>query len=299
MNGTYYGNRSIEFSIVNSTQIWAQLTDIGSINCSGSDGYKNLYLRIKWTSPEDNPENVTIDLFSVTPSDYFRYNLTGEFSNSTINVWKNLTIPLVTESWLNSSAYASWGNITGLKLEFAWLNDSNITLLVDGLFFGGVFKSQTENAASYMINYSIISAMQFAVRWVFLGGLLYIMTKAFGAKIVWRPMLILIGFALITMFIQAVISVVVFSTLPTLYYPLEFLGGVKGESENAYNQIIEKTLLVSQIYGYIQIATIFWTIALSVIAIHLITQFSWSKSFLIAAVGYFVTLLAESFLFGF
>ncbi len=300
INGTYYGNRSIEFSIVNSTQIWVQLTDIGSINCSGSDGYKDyLYLRIKLASPEVKSENATIYLFSVTPSDYFHYNLTGEFSNSTSNIWNNLTIPLATESWLSSSANASWGNITGLKLEFSWLNNSNINLLVDGLFFGGIFKSEAENATSYMFNYSIVSVMQFTVRWVFLGGLLYIMTKAFGAKIVWRPLLILIGFALMTMFIQAVISVVVFSTLPTLYYPLEFLGGVKGESENAYNKIMDKTLLVSQINGYIQIAIIFWTIALCAIATRLITQFSWGKSFLIAMVGYLVTLIAESFLFGF
>jgi hypothetical protein len=299
INGTYYGNRSIEFSIVNSTQIWMQLNDTGSINCSGPDGYKNLYLRIKWTSPEDNPKNATIYLFSATPSDYFYYNLTDEFSSSTSKVWNNLTIPLATESWLNNSANANWGNIRGLKLEFAWLNNSNITLLVDGLFFGGIFKSQAENATSYMLNYSIVSFMQFTIRWVFLGGLLYIMTKAFKAKTVWRPLLILVGFALITMFIQAVINVATFSSLPRLDYPLEFLGGVQGETENAYNKIMEKTLLVSQISGYIQIAIIFWTIALCAIATRLLTEFSWSKSFLVATVAYFVTTLAQSFLLGF
>jgi len=299
IEGAYYGNKSMEFSIVNSNQIWMQLNDMGSINCSGPDGYKNLYLRIKWTSPEVNPENVTIYLFSATPSDYFRYNLTDEFSNSTSKVWNNLTIPLATESWLNNSANANWGNITGLKLEFAWLNNSNITLLVDGLFFGGIFKSQAENATSYMLNFSIVSFMQFTIRWVFLGGLLYIMTKAFKAKTVWRPLLILVGFALITMFIQAIINVATFSTLPRLDYPLEFLGGVKGETENAYNKIMEKTLLVSQISGYIQIAIIFWTIALCAIATRLLTEFSWSKSFLVATVAYFVTTLAQSFLLGF
>lgn len=299
INGTYYGNRSIEFSIVNNMHIWMQLNDTGSINCSGPDGYKSLYLRIKWTSPEANPEKVTIYLFSVTSSDYFRYDLTDEFSNSTSNVWNNLTIPLATENWLNNSANADWGNITGLKLEFAWPNNSNITLLVDGLFFGGFFKSQVGNAAIYMFNYAIVYAMQFTVRWVFLGGLLYIMIKVFGAKTVWRPLLILIGFALITMFVQAVITVALFSTLPTLYYPLEYLGGVNGESENAYSKITEKTLLVSQITGYIQIAIIFWTIALCAIAIRQLTEFSWSKSFLVAMVAYFVTVLVESFLFGF
>jgi hypothetical protein len=298
INGTYYGNRSIEFSIVNSTQISMQLNDIGPINCSGQDGYKNLYIRIKRTSPEDTPENATIYLFSATSSDCFYYNLIEKFSSSAHNVWNNLTIPLDSTVW-NSSANADWGNITDLKLEFAWLNDSNITLLVDGLFFGGIFKSEAENATSYMLNFSIVSFMQFTIRWVFLGGLLYIMTKAFRAKTVWRPLLILVGFALITMFIQAVINVAAFSTLPRLDYPLEFLGGVKGETENAYNKIMEKTFLVSQISGYIQIAIIFWTIALCAIATRLLTEFSWSKSFLVATVAYFVTTLAQSFLLGF
>jgi hypothetical protein len=298
INGTYYGNRSMEFSIVNSTQISMQLNDIGSINCSGPDGYKNLYLRIKWTSPKDNPENATIYLFSATSSDYFYYNLTEKFSNSARNIWNNLTIQLDSSIW-NNSANANWGDIRGLKLEFAWLNNSNITLLVDGLFFGGIFKSEAENATSYMLNFSIVSFMQFTIRWVFLGGLLYIMTKAFRAKTVWRPLLILVGFALITMFIQAVINAAAFSTLPRLDYSLEFLGGVKGETENAYNKIMEKTFLVSQISGYIQIAIIFWTIALCAIATRLLTEFSWSKSFLVATVAYFVTTIAQSFLLGF
>jgi hypothetical protein len=298
INGTYYGNRSIEFSIFNSKQISMQLDDIESINCSGQDGYKSLYLRIKRTSPEDTPENVTVYLFSATSSDYFYYNLTEKFSNSARNVWNNLTIQLESPIW-NNSANANWGDIRGLKLEFAWLNDSNITLLVDGLFFGGIFKSPVENLTNYMINFSIVSVMEFVIKWVFLGGLLYIMTKAFKAKTVWRPLIILAGFALITMFVQAIINTAVFSTLPTLYYRLDFLGGVKGESENAYNEILNNTWLVSQINGYIQIAVHFWTIALCAIATHLLAEFPWSKSVLIATAAYFVTIMAQSFILGF
>jgi hypothetical protein len=296
INGTYYGNRSIEFSIVNNIQISMQLNDIGSINCSGPDGYKNLYVRIKRISPEDTPKNVTIYLFSATSSGSFHYNLTDRFSNSTLNVWNNLTIQL--ESGWNSIGNANWENITGLKLEFGWPNNSNITLLVDGLFFGGIFKSPVENVVNYMINFSIVSVMQFVIKWVFLGGILYIMTKAFKAKTVWRPLLILAGFALITMFVQAVIDAATFSTLPTLYYRLDLLGGVKGESENAYNEILNNTWLVSQINGYIQIAVHFWTIALCAIVTRLLAEFSWSKSVLIATVAYFVTIMAQSFILG-
>jgi hypothetical protein len=297
ISGAYYGNKSIEFSIVNSKQILMQLNDTGSINCSGQDGYKSLYLRIKRTSPENTPENATIYLFSATSSDYFYYNLTEKFSNSTLNIWNNLTIQLDSPTW-NSVANANWEDVRGLKLEFGWLDDSNITLLVDGLFFGGIFKSPVENVVNYMINFSIISVMQFVVRWVFLGGLLYIMTKAFGAKTVWRPLLILVGFTLITMFVQAVVNTAVFSTLPTLYYRFALLGGVTGETENAYNEILNDTWLVSQINQYVQIAVHFWTIALCAIAVRLLAAFPWTKCLLIATVAYFVAIIAQSFIFG-
>lgn len=298
IDGTYYGNKSIEFSIVNGKQISMRLNNTGSISCSDPGGYKSLYLRIKWISPEDNPENLTIYLFSVTPSDYFYYDLTENISKSTSNVWNNVTMPLASDIW-SHSANADWANINGLKLESTWPENSNITLLIDGLFFGGIFKSPVENVANYMLNFSVISVMQFVVKWIFLGGLLFIMTRAFKAKTVWKPLLILVGIALITMFIQAAINAATFSTLPTLYYPLEFLGGVKGESENAYRKILDKTWLVSQISGYIQIAVYVWTIALCAIATRLLTELSWTKSFLVAAVAYFAALTAQSFILGF
>jgi len=298
ISGIYYGNKSIEFSIDSSKQILMQLSNIGPVNCLGPDSYKDLSLRIKWISPDSKPENVTLYIFSGNALDYFYYNITQFFDSSTSNIWNNLTIPLVT-GWLNSSAAANWGNVNGLKLEFSWLETSNINLLVDGLFFRGVFKSPVENVANYLVNFSLISFMQFIVKWVFLGGLLYIMTRAFKAKTVWRPSLILVGFALITMFIQAVISVAAFSTLPTLHYRLEFLGGVEGESKNAYNEILEKTWLVSQINGYVEIAVIFWTVALCAIVTRLLAELSWSKSFLIAVVAYFVSMIAQSFILGF
>jgi len=298
INGTYYGNRSIEFSMVNSAQIWMQLSDIGPINCSGSEGYKNVSLRIKRTTPADKPENATIYLFSTTPSNSFYYNFTDELGSAS-NVWDNLTIPLGTDEWLSIGANANWGNITGLKLDFEWPNPSNITLLVDGLFFGGVFKSPMENASDYLFNMSTTAFMQFTIQWVLLGGLIYIMTKAFRGKAVWKSLLVLTGCSLVTLFIQAIISAAAFSTLPTLYYRLELIGGVEVESEGAYNKLLEETWLFSTITGYTQIAVSIWTIALCAVAIRLLNEFSWAKSFLIAAVAYFVSVMAMGLLFSY
>ncbi|MEM3640539.1 MAG: Yip1 family protein, partial [Candidatus Bathyarchaeia archaeon] len=276
-----------------------QLNNIGSINCSGPEGYKTLYLRIKWNRLDDEPpQNVTIYLFSKTSSSYFYYNLAEKFSNSTINTWNNLTIPLGSETWANNNA-ASWGSINGLKLEFTWPNSSNITLLVDGLFFGGVFGPPVEDIVGYMLSFSVYSFMQFFVKWVFLGGLFYVMVKAFGAKTVWRPLLISAGFALITMFVQALINAVAFSTLPTLYYPFELIGGVAGETETAYNTILQETWFVSQISTYIQIGVYVWTIALGAIAIRSLTEFKWTKSFLIATLAYFISMMVESLMLGY
>lgn len=298
ISGTVYGKKSIEFSIVNSTQISMQLSNIGPVNCTGSKGYRNVSFRIKQIDPEVTPENVTFYLFSASPS-FFYYNFTHGFSNSTIDVWSNFTIPLETADWLKSSTDADWGNITGLRLEFAWPENSNITLLIDGLFFRGVFKLFTENDVSLILNVSMRGLTQFVIRWVILGGLIFLMIKGLGGKSVWKPALIVVGFALVTMCMQAVISLIVFANLRPLYYPFEFVGGVKGESEVAYNKILEETWLYSQVYGYLQIIVYAWTIVLCSIAVRLLTEFSWTKTVLIASVAYFVSILAESFILAF
>jgi len=101
------------------------------------------------------------------------------------------------------------------------------------------------------------------------------------------------------LFVQAIVNIAAFSTLPALYYPLELTGGVKGESEIAYSKLLEETWLVSLINRYLQIIVYMWTILLSAIVIRLLTEFSWIKSFLIATVAYLVSILAESFILGF
>jgi hypothetical protein len=299
INGTFYGNKSIQFTLINYTKISMQLSNIGPVNCTGSSDYKSLSIRIKILEPEATPENVTIYLFSTT-SDFFYSSLTGNFTNSTTNkLWNNLTIPLETTDWSKSSTTANWGNITGLKLEFEWLQPSNMTLLVDGLFFRGVYKLFTQNDAAFILNISTRAVTQFIIRWVILGGLVFLMIKGLGGKSAWKPALILAGFSLITMFIQSAVSLVMFTGLPTLYYPLEFIGGTKGESQAAYNKILEQTWLYSQVYGYFQIIVYAWTIILCAIAVRRLAEFSLVRCLLIASVAYFVSILAESFILAF
>jgi hypothetical protein len=288
INGSYYGNRSIEFSIVNSSQIFMELTDIGSVNCSGPDGYGSLSLRIKLADPQVGPANATVYLLSQQPSSYFNYSLMDFFSNGTIGVWNNLTIPLGTEKWANNNA--DWGNITGLKLQFSWPENSNITVLVDGVFFRGVFKSPIETAASsYLLDYGIIGVTQFVIQWVFIGGLIFLMAKASGAKTPLKPILVSVGFAFIILFVQTVANTIAFSTLPKLYYPLEFIGGTQAEMNAAAATIDNAASLVTAFSGYLRLATSVWIVALCAIATRLLTKFSWPKSVLVSTVAFFIT----------
>ena len=295
ISGALYGNRSIEFSVVNESQIWMRLSITDSLNCSGPEGYKNLSFRIKWNSTDEvKPENATIYMLSTT-YDYLYYNMTENFTKSKENIWNNLTIPLGPEDakW-TINGDAAWDNINGLMLEFKWFTSSNITVLVDGLFFHGVFKPLIETSSEYIFNYVLIGFMQFTIQWAVFGGLLYIISKMFGAKVVWKTLLTIAGFALIVLFVQTVADTAAYSTLPVIRYPLEMLGGVPGEGQTAYDQILEATKQVSQITNYIQMAIHVWAIFLCSIALRLLFEFPWTKSTLISALAYLLSFLAMS-----
>ncbi|MGB9676285.1 MAG: Yip1 family protein [Candidatus Bathyarchaeales archaeon] len=288
----YSGNKSIQFSINESTTIWVQLDNIGPIDCSES-GYNSTSLRIKSLSPEENATSATIYLYS-TGTDYFSYDFTSKLDFASAQ-WNNVTLPLRTQEW-QESGNANWSNINALKLEFTWSTPKNITLLVDGLFFHGTFSSPSEHISEYLFTYSINSFMQFTINWVVLGGLIYIMSKAFRGKTVWKISLIMAGFALITLFIQSLIYLVIFSSSPTIYYRLEILGKVAGESEKAYDNFAAGMWIFSTIYQYASIAISIWTVVLCAIATRVANEFSWSKSALIAVVAYYATVIIMNFL---
>lgn len=298
INGTYYGNKSLQFTAVNSDLIWMQLDLSKSIDLTE---YNNVSFRIKEIVQPDIVElkNVSLRLFS-HQTEYFYYNITGYFVPFVKTAWNNLTISVGPRStWQSKSANADWNNITGLKFEFGWSENANLTVRLEGLFFRGLFISALNSLSGYLVNFSLVGFMQFTIRWVLLSGILFFMSKAFRAKTVWRTLLILVGFALITLFLQALINALVYVNLPVLYYRFEFIGGVKGESEVAYNAILQETALVSQIVGYVQIAMYVWTIGLCAIALRTLSESSWTTSVIVAAVGFVVTLLIEGLILGY
>lgn len=295
--GTYYGNASIAFSTSNTTQVWMQLSNIGPVNCSSPGGYDQLSFRLKQVNPQEKPQNASIYLFSTTASDYFYHDFTQDYSNSTINSWYNLTLPL-TSGWSRNSN-ADWSNITGFKLIFDWASNSTVTMLVDGLFFHGVFHSWLDSAGiGSMLSFSFQSLFQFVITWVLLSGLLFLLGRALGGKVVWRLILIAVGFILITVVVQALLNIVFYATLFQAKYPFAFIGGVVGEGTAEYNSILDQTALVRSIGTITQLIIYAWTILLGAMILRFTAEMTWLKSIIPSVLAYLIMLLVSGFLFG-
>ncbi|MDH5460180.1 MAG: hypothetical protein OEW71_03995, partial [Candidatus Bathyarchaeota archaeon] len=114
ISGSYYGNKSIEFSIINDTQIGMQLNNTGPINCSDTEGYKNMSFRIKLIYPTTTKLNNASLFLHSSSADYFYYNLTKHFIPFNTTKWNNLTIPIGPESEFRrkGTTEADWSNIT-------------------------------------------------------------------------------------------------------------------------------------------------------------------------------------------
>lgn len=319
----YYGSTSIEFAASNASNVWMELNSLdGSVNC-GADGFKNVSLRVKLVAPDVKPENVSIYLYSLSGSNFY-YDLTQTFSSSDVNVWNNITLTVGSGDWLSSSADATWENITGLKMEFTWSSNSSITLRIDGLFFRGNFQDPFElYGSSYLISSALNAIAPFLFEWLLLTGLMYLIIKGLKGNVVWRPLMVAVGFALVTLVIQAVILAVVYTSLPNLFYSLEVLAGTSGEFEVAYQVILDKIAFVTLVGGIIQSVVYVWIVALGTFIVRAITSdkkiaeqvsmgkpaldttisgevtgFSWMKCLLVSGASLFLTIIILGFLLG-
>lgn len=302
ITGYCYGNSSIEISATDKNQLWMQLDTPQSVNCSNQGGYQNLSFRIKVVSPSSMQLKEAILMLYSRESDHsYLYNLTTDLTSVNAGTWLNLTLPIGPESqgWKRSSPQADWENITGVRFEVIWPEDTDTTLRLDGLFFRGIFQSESKNAAGYILNSSISGFMKFTIKWIIISGIIFLASKTLGEELVWRTLLIVVGFALLPLVIQVLAHTTLYSTLPSLYYPLEYFSGVTSEFESAQTAIVEQTQFVGQIAGYIQLAVSAWIIGLCSIALRLLGDYSWLKSAGISSVAYLVSWLLGVFLLGY
>ena len=323
----YLNTTSIEF-VANSNNMQIYLYNLGqSVDCS-ANGYANLSVRVKVVSPTTVPQSVILTLFSISPAINFATDLTLAFSNTTIaeqHLWNNLTIPLNTSAWTSSNSAASWSNITGLMMNFTWpaSSSASIDLRVDGLFFRGVYKSSIDvYGSSVLFSTALSAATPFLFEWLLLTALIYLLIKGLHGKTMWKPVMVAVGFALITLIVQSLILLVVYSAsyLPNVNYPLEILAGIPGESDIAYVAINNTISQVLYIGSIVQIIIYIWIIALGTFIVREVTavpspaappvdtstpevepvmgmqQFGWLKSLLVSAVAFVLTITILGFL---
>ena len=319
INGSslYYDTTSIEFKVDNASSIELSLNDLGgSVNC-GANGFQNLSVRAKIVSPNVDPQNVTLYLFSLSPTNFFAYDLTSAFSNINVTEWRNITVPVGSGDWASSNSAASWENITGLRMNFSWQNTSSIDLRVDGLFFRGIYKESLDvYGSSILISSALNSVTPYLAQWIVLTALIYLLIKGLKGSVVWKPVMVAVGFALVTLVVQSVILLVAYTTLSNINYSLEVLANIPVEADVAYQSVqtvIAQVLLVGNI---VQIIIYAWMIALGTFITRAVTapaipviatttegegmteaqQFGWMKCLLVSGAGYLVTIIVLGFL---
>ncbi|HII85197.1 TPA: hypothetical protein HA273_01135 [Candidatus Bathyarchaeota archaeon] len=309
----YYGNCSIEFELDNSQTLQIALPDLdGSVDCSET-GFQNISFRVKTITPEINPQSATLFLYSLGDSNYFSYDLTETFSKTEPHIWNNITVPVGSTEWSSSNSAASWQNITSLMMELTWSNASNIRLLVDGLFFRGVFKNGVEvNGIQTLLLYYAVptAAISFALQWLLLTALMYFIIKGLKGNIVWKQLLVAVGFALVILIVQALILLATYSFVTQFNIPLEYFSGVPGESEIANKAVVAAMAQVNLISGGVQVAFWIWTIGLAAFIVRTVPitspvplgedmampkQLSWTKCLLVSAASFVLTIIIMAF----
>jgi hypothetical protein len=309
LNNTFYGNSSLQFAISNSNEIFIVLSDFQeSVNCD-STGFQSISMRIRIVEPNVAPETAILSLYSLNASDYFQYDLTQVLSNSVASVWNNLTVPVGSGNWL-SNGNPDWQNITGLRLDLAFSINSSINLRIQGVFFRGIYETPIEtNGTGFIITVLQMALMQFLFEWIILAGLLYVLIKGLKGALTWKPLFASVGFALIITVIHTLITIVATTTLPSIYYPIEFLANVPVEAQLISTEVTANSATFSTIFGVSQIATYLWTVALGAVITRTITapnseapsavpQFGWGKSFLVSGASMFLTIILLGFLIG-
>jgi hypothetical protein len=218
-----FGNFSLQMDAIDSNTLSATLFNTTNVDC-GENGFQNLTLNAKLVQPQSAPQNATLTLYSLSDSNYFTYDLTSDLVDaSAINQWGNLTIPLGPDAkdW-RETGNPQWNNITALSLQFDYPDSQNITIRIGALFFRGLYVTPLEyNSVGIFAQFLQVYTLQFLFTWLLLSGLIYLFCKALKGAVLWKPLFIAMGFALMVMVIRAAINIIATATIPVVYYPFD------------------------------------------------------------------------------
>ena len=218
--------------------------------------------------------------------------MTSEFAGASTNVWTNITLTVGDGGWTEVGS-PNWQSITSLQLETNYSAESSITLRITGLFFGGVYETPIQTDLNSFVIYVLqLAVTQFLFEWLLLTGLLYIIIKVMKGDIIWKPLFVAIGFALIVTVIQSLINIAATQSLPAqLYYPVELLVNLPGEALAINTTLIDATATYSLIAGITQLASYIWIAGLGAFIVRALKpEFTWTKCILSSSISLIATI---------
>jgi hypothetical protein len=302
------GNYSVRALVSNKTEIWLKITTNGTINCSGSSGFKTLYYKLMYTCTLPQPiSNATLRLYSFkNESNYFKFNLNSTRYLNSSGSWidANVTLGEKALNWTVGSGSPSWSNITGIEFRLEFPNNGTMSLLLNDLYFGGRYEALLNVFGfSYWLSSTVMSSVfDILLRWLIFAGLLWLTVRVFqpqGSS--FRTLLIVVGYAFAIMFVYVTIDMLSISQLPLLYFPNKVIFPLTGReiqnasiaTNNIYNAYWTPTIAYDAFIGAWYVSHV-WTIGLFAIAMRTLQNISWKKALLISIIAYTIALFVRS-----
>ncbi len=298
------GNYSVSTFISESLVVSMRLTNIGSFNCS-EEKYSRLSFRIKWLNNANvTPTDALVQLFSLKDeSRKFELNIKSLVANSS-NIWSNITVSLSSDNWVAVQGNPVWTNITGIDFKLTWSNPANLTLKVDGIYFG---KYETLNSVRdmslFIVNALLNGIVDFLLKWLLLAGFLYLILKSFSAwKDSWKNEIFAIGYVYSTLLVYLLVNALLLLSLPPLFIPYNVWHPLIGEETRAQEllfgiydsgwggQLSYNLFLPWNFIFY------FWATILCMIALKKMVELSWTKAFLMAFGSFILSMLFRAFI---
>lgn len=302
------GNYSVRSAVLNGTNIWMNITNIGTLNCVADDGYKRLSFCINWTrQPKSLPDNATLRLFSTNENQYFELDLHSLISSE--NWFINWTTPILgidvgplAQDWTPSANSPHWENITGVGFMLKWSDRGNMTMNIDDLYFLKKPYSflTNESLGNYILIYLISEVIVFFFTWLIYAGSFYVISAMFRQKIgSLRNLFVTVGYAFAVAIVGILVRAILYSILPMMSVPIS-----SWPPANNYDLIRESVpeahfwssnanILYS--LGFARLGLDIWIIALCAVSARALGGFSWKKVVMFAAFAYLIRFLLFEF----
>jgi hypothetical protein len=225
-----FGNTSLQLSQQDAQALSARIDNAFNVDCSGV-GFQNLSMVVKLVDPANAvPQNATLTLYNLNDNNYYTYDLTPQLSDaSLIGQWNNLTIPIGpnSETEWTTTGNPTWNNITSIKLDLSYANGENATVRIGALFFRGQYLSLAQNDPLILV-FSVLQSvsLQFLILWLAIAAIMYLVLKGLKVELVWKPIFVSVGIALIVMVIRSVLCIAATLALPQIYYPWDLSTGL-------------------------------------------------------------------------